>query len=134
MNGRWKNTVHCSLFTAHCILAFLLVLFSCSREAGREFVFNEGEAFGTIYHLTYESPQGEDFQEEIRGLMEGFSRSLSIYDPESIISGGQSQRSGGRHGRILPDVFPGGSEDLERNRWRLRHHRGSAGECLGIRI
>ena len=92
--------------------ALLLLSFSCSREAGRDFVFNEGEAFGTIYHFTYASPGGKDFREEIEELMRGFSRSL--FDLRSRVDrlADQPQRAGRGHRRVFPDLFRGGAADF----------------------
>ena len=68
-----------------CFLAILLVvLFSCQPQA--EYVSNEGFIYGTIYHVTYESPDGKDLQEGMEAVMNELSRSMSTFDSTSVIS------------------------------------------------
>lgn len=66
-------------------ILFLLVL-ACSCAPKSQYVFNEGQIFGTIYHITYDSPGGRDLHDGIKQMMDSLNRSLSTYDPNSVIS------------------------------------------------
>ena len=46
----------------------------------------EGNAQGTSYHITYFDKQTRDFQPEIEKILTDFDKSVSTYDPTSIIS------------------------------------------------
>jgi thiamine biosynthesis lipoprotein len=59
-------------------------LFSCEKSA--KYIRHEGFTQGTYYKVTYESPGGVDYEKEIVQLLHDFSASLSIYDPNSLIS------------------------------------------------
>ncbi len=69
------------------LLFFLLLslgfmfLSSCKQK---KFFFNEGIAFGTTYHITYNGT--EDLQKEMEAEMEKFNTSLSTYSTTSTIS------------------------------------------------
>ena len=58
------------------------ILFSCSKP----YVKHHGFTQGTYYRITYESPQGVDYEDEIIELLRDFSASLSTYQPSSLIS------------------------------------------------
>ena len=60
------------------------LLFSCGQPA--QYLRLGGYTQGTYYSITYESPQGIDYEEEIAKLLEDFSASLSTYIPTSLIS------------------------------------------------
>ena len=49
-------------------------------------IYNEGFIHGTIYHIIYESPNGENLKESIELEMKRFDHSLSTFQPNSIIS------------------------------------------------
>lgn len=66
------------------LLASLLLL-AC-QPTKREYQFNEGYIWGTIYHIVYDSPNGNDLHEEIKIKMNEFDHSLSTYKPNSVIS------------------------------------------------
>ena len=63
----------------------LLLLFAC-QPSKKDYQFNEGYIWGTIYHVIYDNPQGEDLHDEIMVKMNEFDHSLSTYKPNSIIS------------------------------------------------
>ncbi len=62
----------------------LVVLFSCQQKA--EYISNEGFIYGTIYHVTYESPNGKDLQKGMETVMNELNRSMSTFDSTSTIS------------------------------------------------
>lgn len=66
------------------LLTLFIILSACTPKS--KYVFNEGQIFGTIYHITYESPDGSDLHEGIKQVMDSLNRSLSTYDPNSVIS------------------------------------------------
>lgn len=67
------------------VFFILLLLHSC-KTPDPEYIFNEGTIFGTIYHLSYESPKGVDFKEEIALELQHLDMSLSTYKTESVLS------------------------------------------------
>ncbi|WP_163718097.1 FAD:protein FMN transferase [Mangrovibacterium lignilyticum] len=67
------------------LIVFVAFVFnSCSPK--QAYIQNEGQIFGTTYHITYESPEGEDLHEGIKSVMDELNKSLSTYDPTSVIS------------------------------------------------
>jgi len=58
---------------------------TCSR-AQQEPIKIEGEAQGTTYHITYFDQKNRDLKPEITGILSDFDKSVSTYDPNSIIS------------------------------------------------
>ncbi len=63
----------------------LAYLISVTGKKG-EYVTLVGFAQGTSYHIIYESKNREDFQAPVDSLLTDFDRSLSIYQPSSLIS------------------------------------------------
>ena len=66
----------------------LFLLISCQRAgtSGPSYIRQQGTVQGTTFSIIYESPSGEDFSKEINAWLSEFDRSLSIYDPNSLIS------------------------------------------------
>lgn len=64
------------------IAAMGSLFFSCQQP----YFKHKGYTQGTIYEITYESQKNIDYEEEIVQLLREFSASLSIYDPNSLIS------------------------------------------------
>ncbi|QZT36604.1 FAD:protein FMN transferase [Halosquirtibacter xylanolyticus] len=60
-------------------------LWGCSTSSSK-YVFNSGAVYGTLYHIVYESPDGDDMHEEIKAEMQRFDNSLSTFNPVSTIS------------------------------------------------
>ena len=60
------------------------LLFSCKQS--ENYITNRGFTQGTFFDITYESPDGVDYVEEIQQLLHDFSASLSTYLPTSLIS------------------------------------------------
>ena len=65
--------------------SLILVIQSCNNPKPK-YIFNEGAIFGTLYHITYESPDGEDYSEEIAIELKRLDMSLSTYKTESVLS------------------------------------------------
>jgi thiamine biosynthesis lipoprotein len=59
------------------------LLFSCQQPS---YIRHAGYTQGTYYRVTYESPDGADYGQEIDQLLHDFSASLSTYLPTSLIS------------------------------------------------
>ncbi|WP_372773539.1 FAD:protein FMN transferase [Mangrovibacterium sp.] len=69
------------------ILLLSTALFSFnSCKPNHKYIRNEGLIFGTIYHISYEEPNGNDLHEGIKSLLNEFNQSLSTYDSSSVIS------------------------------------------------
>ena len=67
------------------VLVVAVVISSCQNKSTK-YHFNEGQIFGTFYHIIYENSEGGDLQEEILKKLNEFDYSLSTYKPESVIS------------------------------------------------
>jgi FAD:protein FMN transferase len=64
-----------------------LLLASCGRKDRElKFVNIRGVVFGTYYSISYYCPDGKNYQDELDSLFAGINRSLSYYDPNSLIS------------------------------------------------
>lgn len=63
----------------------LAYLVSITGKKGK-YITLVGFAQGTTYHIIYESRRGEDFQALVDSLLTDFDGSLSIYQPNSLIS------------------------------------------------
>jgi len=72
-----KSKVSCGLI----LILGLIALSSCKQK---QYFHNEGIAFGTSYHITYNAT--EDLQKEMEAEMDKFNTSLSTYSPNSTIS------------------------------------------------
>ncbi len=65
---------------------FLIIVTLASCSSNSQYISNEGFIFGTIYHVTYESPEGKNLQSEIEAVMNELNHSMSTYDSTSTIS------------------------------------------------
>ena len=70
-------------FNIAAILLTVLLSFSACQE---RVVYQraEGQVYGTVYHITYRSP--EDLHPGIRAAMQRVDTSLSMFNPSSVIS------------------------------------------------
>ncbi len=82
LKGQLQNTR--SMRTFYLLSLLLFALASCQQPA--QYISNEGYIYGTIYHVTYESPQGKDLQPEIEAVMMELNQSMSTFDSTSTIS------------------------------------------------
>ena len=67
-------------------IIILIVLFSCSGEKKTDYLSFDGVVQGTTYKVTYQSPKNKNYKSEIEQLLSEFDSSLSLYQPNSIIS------------------------------------------------
>ena len=64
-----------------------LLLFSCNaKKANSKYISNEGFIYGTIYHITYESPDGNDLKAGIEKELNMLDISVSTFNKESVLS------------------------------------------------
>lgn len=78
-------------FNASSVVVFFLVtLVACNapkqEKKAVDYIHNEGKAQGTYYSATYLQPEGKDLQVQLDTFFNEFDRSLSTYNPNSIIS------------------------------------------------
>lgn len=71
--------------------ALLFVFFAACKAPQKEqqvvkYIHNDGVAQGTFYSATYLQPEGKDLKAQIDTFFSEFDRSLSNYNPNSIIS------------------------------------------------
>src|SRR5664279_251340 len=64
----------------------LLIIFGCSRFYADKYSYVEGFTQGTTYHITFLNKSQTDFSKEIHHMLDSLDLSLSIYNPNSIIS------------------------------------------------
>lgn len=67
-------------------LLIIAVLFSECSKSPSKYIYNKGFVYGTMYNISYESPAGTDFQDDITKLFEKYTLIFSTYEKESTIS------------------------------------------------
>ncbi len=75
---------HLPFLTAVLLLVPLIFLLSCTRPSS--YIFNEGQIYGTVYHIVYESPGGKDLHEEVKEELRKLDLIFSTFNNESEIS------------------------------------------------
>jgi FAD:protein FMN transferase len=75
-----------------------------------EYIAVSGFAQGTTYHITYESRKGEDLQAQIEDILHKIDQSLSIYQPNSLISKINKNDTRVRADQAFTDVFKKSAE------------------------
>ncbi len=73
-------------FKLFFILFLGLGVLSCTQETQKKKVHFIGEAQGTYYAITYFDNHNRNFQEEIDSILIAFDQSVSVYQPNSIVS------------------------------------------------
>ncbi len=68
------------------IFIFIMTLAGCSEREAASYDRMRGEAFGTSYNITVKSEGPDIEQRQIDSLIQTVNRSLSTYDPNSLIS------------------------------------------------
>lgn len=68
------------------ISIFLLFFISCSHQKDCKYFFIDGFTQGTTYHITYQYKEHKSLKPEIDSILRQIELSLSIYNPNSVIS------------------------------------------------
>jgi FAD:protein FMN transferase len=68
------------------ICAFSLLLAACQAEKETMPISFVGEAQGTYYLVTYFDAKSRNFQPQVDSLLQAFDQSVSLWEPESILS------------------------------------------------
>ncbi|MCD6354260.1 MAG: FAD:protein FMN transferase, partial [Prolixibacteraceae bacterium] len=63
-----------------------VILLNACQNSPSEYIYNEGFIYGTIYHIVYESPEGEDLLDAITDKLKEYTLIFSTYEPQSTIS------------------------------------------------
>ena len=71
-------------FTLTVSLLVVLGFSMCRKPA--VYFYNEGFIYGTIYHIVYESPKGNDLHERVKAKLNEYNRIFSTFDSTSTIS------------------------------------------------
>jgi thiamine biosynthesis lipoprotein len=69
---------------SHILLFILFFLVSCKQKS--QYLSDEGFIYGTVYHVTYESPKGKNLQDGMEAVMNELGNSMSTFIPASTIS------------------------------------------------
>ncbi|MFO7999669.1 MAG: FAD:protein FMN transferase, partial [Marinilabilia sp.] len=93
------------------LLLSVTLLFAC--KSGSEWQKNQGEIFGTTYHLVYECPDGKDLHQKVKEALDSVNRSLSTYDSSSVISQFNRSSGGTITDQHFRDVFRTAKETTE---------------------
>lgn len=64
------------------IIGIVAIVSACGTK--KNYQYTEGKIYGTFYHITYNFP--EDLQKDLRAEMEKVNASLSMFNPQSVIS------------------------------------------------
>jgi thiamine biosynthesis lipoprotein len=70
----------------HILYFFILLLSLSACKQDAKYVYNKGFAYGTMYSIIYQSPDGTDYQEEISEKFQEYTMIFSPYEKESTIS------------------------------------------------
>lgn len=63
----------------------------CVASCGRGYHYAEGMVWNTTYHITYDGP--EELQDSITAVLNETGRSLSVFDPNSLVSKVNSEQA-----------------------------------------
>jgi len=99
---------HIKLLAVRSTLTILLLLAAISTSCGDkplEYKDFTGPIFGTFFNITYEYFENKDLDQNIIELMDEFDRSLSTYNPESVISRINANDTGVRPDAYFRTVF-----------------------------
>lgn len=68
------------------VALFFLIFYPNNKKETVPYIQNHGQVFGTYYNIQYSQTDKLDLQNSIDSLLAVFNHSLSVYDPQSIIS------------------------------------------------
>lgn len=80
-----------------------VIIFQGCKPREEQFQINEGRIFGTTYRVVYQS--ATDHHQNLKSLLDSINNSLSIHDPNSIISRVNRAEEGVKADRFFSDVF-----------------------------
>lgn len=66
------------------VLLIIGTVFIIKQQNSTPYQYNEGQIFGTFYHITYQN--NENLQKEIEAELKKVDNSLSTFNKQSIIS------------------------------------------------
>lgn len=89
------------------LFSVLLFLSGCNKST---WIKNQGEVFGTYYHIIYESPDGKDLHQEVLQALKSVNQSLSTYDSTSVISLLNKSENGTQTDLHFRNVFEAGKK------------------------
>ena len=72
--------------TRFFILILALTVVCGCRNSTSKYIYNKGFVYGTMYSITYESPEGIDLQDQIDERFHEYTMIFSTFEKESIIS------------------------------------------------
>jgi FAD:protein FMN transferase len=98
---KYKIIIRILLLLGFILLAYVI---SITGKKG-EYITLVGFTQGTTYHIIYESKHGEDYQVLVDSLLADFDGSLSIYQPNSLISRFNRNEPGTRADEKFSAVF-----------------------------
>ncbi|MFO7827445.1 MAG: FAD:protein FMN transferase [Bacteroidales bacterium] len=70
----------------YILILSILLLASCNPPPKSNYISLDGFTQGTTYHITYESPDSIDYQNDIEIILANFDSSLSTYNQSSVIT------------------------------------------------
>jgi len=68
------------------IIVFVITLFLISCSKREAYMINDGQVYGTFYHVVYQSPGSRDFHPEIQEKFRVYTTTFSPFEKESVIS------------------------------------------------
>lgn len=68
------------------VSTLLVIAIASCQNSPSKYIYNKGMVYGTVYSITYESPNGIDLQDKITEKFNGYNLMFSTYAKESIIS------------------------------------------------
>jgi thiamine biosynthesis lipoprotein len=67
------------------LFAVILTIVACKNSPSK-YIYDKGFVYGTLYNITYESPNGDDLQDEINEEFRKYTMIFSTYEKGSTIS------------------------------------------------
>ncbi len=70
----------------HLLLLIAIIFGFHACQNSSKYIYNKGFVYGTMYSVIYESPNSEDFQEEITAELQKYNMIFSTYEKAATIS------------------------------------------------
>ncbi len=71
---------------SHSVLMLILVAFAVSCQKQPAYITNDGQVYGTFYHIVYQSPGAIDYHAEIENKFREYTLTFSPFEEASVIS------------------------------------------------